>query len=83
MLQKPASAKHFEKDHGFDGPNVRHFKNLEAVKDAIRDNTLTWEECAAANAELGVRFVFEGGKITDAHYGETAPVYDNGDRQAV
>ena len=81
MLQKPASAVQFEKDHGFDGPNVRHFKNLEEVKKAIMDNTLTWEECVAANAELGIRFVFEGGKITDAHFSE--PAYEGGERQAV
>lgn len=82
MLQKPASAIQFEKDHGFDGPNVRHFKNLDEVMAAIKDNTITFEECTAANAELGVRFVFEGGRITSAHYADDVISHD-ADRQAV
>lgn len=82
MLQKPASAIQYEKDHGFDGPNVRHFKNLTEVNKAIADNTITFEECVAANAELGIRFVFEAGKIIGAHNASDGISHDV-DRQAM
>ena len=58
MLQKPASAIATEKMMGIDGPDVRHFKNLEEVQAAIDDGSITWVECTAAHTELGVVFSF-------------------------
>ncbi len=76
MLKKPASAVAAEKMMGIDGPNVRHFNNLEEVQEAVADQTITWEECVAANAELGVTFSFEDGKVAAAYLSEDSVVVD-------
>ena len=67
MLRKPASAIATEKMMGVDGADVRHFKNLEEVQEAVRDGSITFEECSVANLELGVVFSFENGKVAAAH----------------
>lgn len=76
MLQKPASAIATEKMMGIDGPDVRHFKNLEEVQAAIDDGSITWVECTAAHAELGVVFSFDNGKVSSAHYENESVVVD-------
>lgn len=74
MLQKPASAVAYEKELGFDDPGIRHFKNLQEVKENL--DTLTWEECHYCNTVLGISFSMENGRIVDAYDSNETPVYD-------
>lgn len=77
MLQKPASAVAYEKELGLNDPGIRHFKNIDEVRENL--DTITFEECHYCNVKLGLSFSFADGKVVDVYDANESPVYD--DRQ--